>query len=50
MYFSPRKSGVQADDLTAVSLLYEIFEDSVGKECNYFICKASPEEENYYGI
>lgn len=50
MCFSPRKSVVHADDLTAISLLCEICEDSVGKECNYFIHKVSPEEENYYGI
>lgn len=50
MYFAPRRSQMHADDLAAISLLYEICEDSVDEEFNYFMHKVPLEGENYYGI
>lgn len=50
MYFLPRRSDMHADDLAAISLLYEICEDSVDEEFNYFMHKVPVEGENFYGI
>jgi hypothetical protein len=50
MYFVPSRSDMHADDLAAISLLYEICEDSVDEQFNYFMHKVPVEGENYYGI
>lgn len=50
MYRAPRRSQMHADDLAAISLLYEICEDSIDEELNYFMHKVPVEGENYYGI
>lgn len=50
MYFLPQRSGMHADDLAAISLLYEICEDSIDEDFNYFMHKVRVNEENYYGI
>jgi hypothetical protein len=50
MYFKPTRSKMHADDLAALSILYEIFEDSVDGDFNLFVHKLSLGGERYYGI
>lgn len=50
IYFLPRRSDMHADDLAAISLLYETCEDSVNEEFNYFMHKVPAAGENHYGI
>jgi hypothetical protein len=50
MYFKPTRSKMHADDLAALSILYEICEDSVDDDFNLFVHKLSLEGERYYGI
>lgn len=50
MYFLPQTESMHADDLAAISLLYEICEDSVDGEYNYFMHNVPVDGDSYYGI
>lgn len=50
MYFLPKGDTMHADDLAAISLLYEICEDSVDADYNYFMHRVPVDGSSYYGI
>lgn len=50
MYFLPNSETMHADDLAAINLLYEICEDSLDADYNYFMHRVPVDGSNYYGI